>query len=68
MPTLTTRYDDERHLKWLKLRCGGLKTADIGERFGVPETQVRVACNRIRNADLEESGEPAGRVLAAYKW
>lgn len=69
MSTPSTRRDDERLLLALHLRAAGHSVADITARlsFTRPEA-VRIATNRVRAADLEESGEPSRVVLAAYGW
>lgn len=60
------RHEDELHLAWLRLRCQGLNSDQIGERFGTTGERVRVATQRIRKADLQESGEPQEIVQEAY--
>jgi len=63
------RANDETLLRALAMRCAGAGASEIAARlrFTRPEA-VRIAINRVRAADLEESGEPAAAVLAAYTW
>lgn len=53
-----TRSDDERDLKILELRCAGISMSVIAERFGMTRGAVAGLTNRIRKADVAESGEP----------
>jgi len=50
----------------LALRRDGVSTGVLGRLFGMTGSAVRVATNRILDADLRESGEPAEVVRAAY--
>lgn len=68
MPARATRRDDERLLGMLALRCAGVSSAAIAERVGAKPEGVRIATTRVRNDDLEQSGEPARVVLAGYRW
>jgi len=61
-----SRREDERALHMLALRRDGVSTGVLGRLFGMTGSAVRVATNRIRAADLAESGEPAEVVRAAY--
>ncbi|MFD1913818.1 hypothetical protein [Halodurantibacterium flavum] len=62
-----TRASDELVLRWLSLRTDAqLDCNVIGERFGVSQERVRVATNRVRDADLDESGEDYEAVKAQY--
>ena len=63
-----SRRDDERALLMLALRRDGVSTGVLGRLFGMTGSAVRVATNRIRAADLAESGKPREAVLAAYGW
>ena len=47
-----TRADDERHLKWLRWRCDGYTSRQIGEAEGYSQEHVRTATNRIKEADI----------------
>lgn len=60
------RCADEVLLQMLTLRCAGHSSRDVAERLGVRPETVRVATNRVVEADLLESGEPAREVLAWY--
>lgn len=51
------RTDDERLLDWLDRRPRGASSADIARLYGVTSAKVRVATNRVREADSRESGE-----------
>ena len=66
-PRLSARNYDERLLDWLRLRAKGYRSITIGDLHGVSSAQVRAHSNLAMNADLAESGEPASRVLAAYR-
>jgi len=61
-----SRRDDDRALHMLELRRDGLSCGALGRLFGMTGSAVRVATNRILDADLRESGEPAEVVRAAY--
>ena len=60
------RCADEVLLQMLALRCAGQSSRDVADRLGVRPEAVRVATNRVLEADLLESGEPASKVLAWY--
>lgn len=65
MPGLPDRSDDERLLAWLWLRSQGQSSGEVALRYGVTSERVRTATQRVRQADIDESGEPdAGR----YYW
>lgn len=61
-----SRREDARALLMLALRRDGISAGVIGRLFGMTGSAVRVATNRILDADLRESGEPAEVVRAAY--
>ncbi|MDF0598970.1 hypothetical protein [Psychromarinibacter halotolerans] len=61
-----TRDDDEILLRMLGMRCDGAASSAIGRAFGVTASRVRVMTDRVRHADVAESGEPADVVQAAY--
>lgn len=48
-----TRTDDEILLRWLRLRCNGVSSAIIGAAHGTTSAAVRVATNRVADADVE---------------
>lgn len=66
MPRPTSRAEDVTHLAWLVLRSGGHDSVAIAAAFGVHAAYVRAATNRIRAADLAESGERPDLVAGAY--
>lgn len=61
------READEQVLRMLALRQS-LSSVVIADRMNISPEAVRVATNRVRDADLAESGEPAADVLAHYRW
>lgn len=61
-----TRADDERLLSMIEARRKGLSLAEAGQMFCVTGRAVAAATNRIRSADLAESGEPVESVRATY--
>ncbi len=61
-----SRREDGRALLMLALRRDGVSTGVLGRLFGMTGSAVRVATNRVLDADLRESGEPAEVVRAAY--
>lgn len=63
-----SRRDDDRALHMLDMRGDGMSSGVIGRLLGMSDSAVRVITNRIRAADLAESGEPREAVLAAYGW
>ncbi len=60
------RTTDELHLAWLRARCRGLKSAVIASNFGVKPETVRIVTTRIRNEDMNLSGERPQLVLKEY--
>jgi hypothetical protein len=62
-----TRAEDDFVLELLRLRAR-MTSVQLEARYGIPRNQIRVMTNRVRNADLDESGEPAADVLAGYGW
>lgn len=62
-----SRADDERLLKFLRTYAVGGLTADaVGQRFGVTKSAVVAQINRVKKADLAESGEPEVAVSSLY--
>lgn len=66
MPKHSDRQDDERLLAMIRLRVKCDSSEHVGQRFGLTSAAVRIATNRVRNADLQESGEAERDVAAAY--
>lgn len=60
------RHADERLLAFVQFRTDGYDSRQIAGANNVTHGYVRAATNRIRKADLAESGEPEGVVLAGY--
>lgn len=60
------RADDERLLTMVHARSGGMSSYQVAEMIGLRNEAVRTAVNRVRDADLRESGEPVEAVRAAY--
>ena len=58
-----TRAADEQLLRWLRQRRAGATTIDIANAEGIRPERVRVATNRVLDADRAEAGEP---VAGAY--
>lgn len=65
---IASRREDERALLMLDMRGDGMSSGVIGRLLGMLDSAVRVITNRIRAADLAESGEPREAVMAAYGW
>lgn len=63
-----SRREDVRARLMLDMRGDGMSSGVIGRLLGMSDSAVRVITNRIRAADLAESGEPREAVLAAYGW
>ena len=63
---VAARAKDERDLSILRRACRGEKYPDISRAFGKGGTFAQVLVGRIRDADMRESGEAAGTVIAAY--
>lgn len=61
-----TRADDDRLLSMVAARSKGLSSREVGQVVGLEREAVRTAVNRVRAADLAESGENRGAVMAAY--
>lgn len=67
-PAIPARDQDDILLLLLLLHCTHAGTcAQIAWALGVEETTVAAAIDRIRQADLAESGEPPVKVRAAYR-
>lgn len=66
MGAIVTRSDDVRLLDWLRRRTAGETSDQIGARYGETSARVRVATNRVLEADLKLSGEDPGQVRASY--
>jgi len=70
MSRMSSRIDraaDEARLAALALRRAGWTAGAVGARLGVSGQTVLNWCNGIMRDDLAQSGEPARRVLAAYR-
>lgn len=65
---IASRREDERARLMLDMRGDGMSSGVIGRLLGMSDSAVRVITNRVRAADLAESGEPREAVLAAYGW
>jgi len=50
--------DDLVILRLVRMRAGGLTTVQIAKRTGLSDGYVRSATNKVRAADIAESGEP----------
>jgi hypothetical protein len=50
----------------LRQRVLGVSSARIAAAIGCSSAYVRAATNRVRAADMAESGEPADVVASAY--
>lgn len=64
----STREQDELVLQMLVWRTAGCSAGQIAKRFGVRDSFVRTVTNRVFDADLVESGEPADLVAARHGW
>jgi hypothetical protein len=63
----SSRDDDELALDLLRVRCSTtLPTPQIGAMFGITPERVRVITDRVRKADIAESGE--ADAANGYKW
>lgn len=65
---IASRREDVRARLMLDMRGDGMSSGVIGRLLGMSDSAVRVITNRVRAADLAESGEPREAVLAAYGW
>ena len=65
---IASRREDVRARLMLDMRGDGMSAGVIGRLLGMSDSAVRVITNRIRAADLAESGEPREAVMAAYGW
>ncbi len=63
---LPTRQDDELHLRAVRMRSIGVSAATTARRLGLESARARVITNRIKQADIKESGEPQDVVRSAY--
>jgi hypothetical protein len=61
-----TRKDDERLLTWLRMRAHRKPVQYIAPAYRVSPSQVDQVTRKVREADLQESGEPAKLVDRAY--
>ena len=63
---VASRETDEHVLSMIKARADGAGPQAIGDMIGKTSQYVTTAVNRVRNADLKESGEDHATVLAHY--
>ncbi len=59
-------YTDDMVLSWLERRCTGQTCLAIARTDGVDKRAVLVTTNRVRAADLAESGDGPAKVLEGY--
>ena len=59
-----SRERDEEILCWLRWRSDGVSTTRIGRHVGKAPALIVQATNRVRAADIDESGDPD--VAGAY--
>lgn len=59
-------FSDRDVLDWVRRRAAGESSAAIAARCGAHDAYVRVATNKVRAADLAESGEDPRQVERAY--
>jgi hypothetical protein len=59
-------WSDDEQLSWVRERAAGVSPAVIAAKSGANEAYVRAATNRIRTADIAESGENRVDVERAY--
>jgi len=64
----TEREDDRVVLDWIGFRVAGLSAREIAAMWAVDVGVVRNALGWVVRDDLLHSGEPRGRVRAAYTW
>jgi len=62
----TSRGADDRLLTAVRLRAAGMKHDAVAGLSGMTVAEVRQRTDRVRRADLDESGEPPEAVLAHY--
>lgn len=60
------REIDEAVLTMIRLRALGETSAKIAKRFHTSPEYVRVCTNKVRGADLRESGEDRDAVARRY--
>lgn len=66
---VAARANDELILAAIRLRHKGVKHGQLAVKLGLGEGEMRrvfPATIAVRAADVKESGEPAGRVMAEY--
>lgn len=59
-------FVDDDHLAWVKLRASGHSPNTIGTQYDVSPDYIRAATNKIKNADLAESGEDTSVIRGCY--
>ncbi len=59
---------DNLILQMLQARTEMQTTQQIARRHDLTPENVRTITNRVRSADMAESGEPVEAVRAAYGW
>lgn len=67
-PGRGTRAEDDAVLEMIRLRCALRISSRVSDVLGISQERIRVATDRVRKADLAESGEPPVTVNAAYTW
>jgi len=63
---VASRQKDEIVLLWIRLRRLGWGPTRIAKASAVTVQRVSSDTNWVRDADVEESGEPAGAVRGYY--
>lgn len=66
MPKFASREDDERVLMMIEARVEGVPSPQAAAHFGMSSEYFRVMTQRVRAADIKESGEPSEDVQEAY--
>lgn len=66
VPALKSAWSDDDVLSWVRDRANGRSCAAIAARSGAGESYIRAATNRVRDADIAESGERPDVVRRAY--
>lgn len=57
MAAMSSRQNDEQILDWIRMRVDGMSASEAARATGHEPRHVSSATNKIRAADIAESGE-----------
>jgi len=60
------RHHDDEILHWIRLRASGATWTSIAHDAGRQPNSIQRACQKVMEADVNESGEPEREVRKCY--